>query len=61
MARHGGELTGAWLASLAYERRMSAHTLRAYGDDTARFLAFLAEHRGGKVTLAMLKALKPTS
>lgn len=59
MARHGGELTNAWLASLAYERRMSAHTLRAYSDDTARFLAFLAEHRGSKVTLATLKALKP--
>ena len=59
MARHGGELTNAWLASLAYERRMSAHTLRAYGDDTARFLTFLAGHRGGKVTLAMLQALKP--
>ena len=59
MARHGGELTNAWLASLAYERRMSAHTLRAYGDDTARFLTFLSEHRGGKVTLAMLQTLKP--
>jgi integrase/recombinase XerC len=59
MARHGGELTDAWLASLAYERRMSAHTLRAYGDDTARFFKFLSEHRGGKVTLAVLQALKP--
>jgi integrase/recombinase XerC len=59
MARPGGELTEPWLASLAYERRMSAHTLRAYGDDTARFLAFLAEHRGGKVTLATLQKLKP--
>jgi integrase/recombinase XerC len=38
---------------------MSAHTLRAYGDDAARFLSFLAEHRGAKVTLAMLQALKP--
>ena len=59
MARAGGELTGPWLASLAYERRMSAHTLRAYGDDTARFLTFLAEHRGNKVTLATLQKLKP--
>jgi integrase/recombinase XerC len=59
MARHGGELTNAWLASLAYERRMSAHTLRAYSDDTARFLTFLAGYHGSKVTLAMLQALKP--
>jgi integrase/recombinase XerC len=59
MARVGGELTGPWLASLAYERRMSAHTLRAYGDDTARFLTFLAEHRGSKVTLTTLQKLKP--
>src|SRR6185503_5578297 len=59
MARAGGELTGPWLASLAYERRMSAHTLRAYGDDTARVLTFLAEHRGNKVTLATLQKLKP--
>ena len=59
MARRGSELTGAWLASLAYERRMSAHTLRAYGDDTARFLRFLAEHRGSNVTLALLQKLKP--
>src|SRR5687767_13258714 len=59
MARAGAELTGAWLASLAYERRLSPHTLRAYGDDTARFLAFLADHRGGRVTIATLQKLKP--
>jgi integrase/recombinase XerC len=38
---------------------MSTHTLRAYGDDTARFLAFLTEHRGSQVTLATLQKLKP--
>lgn len=38
---------------------MSPHTLRAYSDDTARFLAFLTEHRGSRVTLAMLQKLKP--
>jgi integrase/recombinase XerC len=59
MARSGGELTNAWLASLAYERRMSAHTLRAYSDDTARFLAFLTGYHGSKVTLATLQKLKP--
>ena len=59
MARSGGELTQAWLASLAYERRMSAHTLRAYGDDTARFLGFLSGYHGSKVTLATLQKLRP--
>ena len=59
MGRSGGELTDAWLATLAYERRMSAHTLRAYGDDTGRFLTFLTEHRGSAPTLAMLQAIKP--
>ena len=59
MARSGGELTQAWLASLAYERRMSAHTLRAYGDDTARFLGFLAGYHGSKVTLSTLQKLRP--
>jgi integrase/recombinase XerC len=59
MARSGGELTQAWLASLAYERRMSTHTLRAYSDDTARFLGFLAGYHGNKVTLSTLQKLRP--
>lgn len=53
------ELTRAWLASLAHERRMSPHTLRAYGDDTQRFLDFFAFHRGGPVTLPALRGLRP--
>jgi len=53
------ELTRAWLASLAHERRMSPHTLRAYGDDAQRFLGFFAFHRGGPVTLSALQALRP--
>jgi integrase/recombinase XerC len=59
MARSVEELTHAWLASLAHERRMSGHTLRAYGDDVRRFLGFLASHRGGPVTLPVLRALRP--
>ena len=35
MARAARELMDAWLSSLAHERRMSPHTLRAYGDDAA--------------------------
>jgi integrase/recombinase XerC len=53
------ELTRAWLASLAHERRMSPHTLRAYGDDAQRFLGFFAFHRGDAVTLSALRALRP--
>lgn len=59
MARSVEELTHAWVTSLAHERRMSGHTLRAYGDDVRRFLGFLVFHRGGPVTLATLRALRP--
>lgn len=59
MARSAEGLTRAWLATLTHERRASPHTLRAYGDDVARFLAFLSAHRGGRVTLNTLKTLTP--
>ena len=59
MAQGAAELSDAWLASLAHERRVSPHTLRAYGDDVARFLEFLADYRGGRVTLTTLQKLKP--
>lgn len=47
-----------WLAYLGTERRMSARTLEAYRRDVCQFLAFLAEHRGDRVTLAMLASLE---
>jgi integrase/recombinase XerC len=50
---------GAWLDWLAHERRAAAHTLAAYRDDVARFLAFLASHRGGAVSPATLASLAP--
>jgi integrase/recombinase XerC len=59
MAHSAPELTAAWLSSLAHERRLSPHTLRAYGDDAARFLAFLTDYRGGRPSLAMLQKLAP--
>jgi integrase/recombinase XerC len=48
-----------WQDRLADERRASPHTLTAYGQDLARFLDFLREHRGTVPTLAELAALRP--
>ena len=59
MAQAAAELTKAWLDGLAHERRASPHTLRAYGDDVARFLSFLTGYRGGVPTLGTLQKLKP--
>lgn len=52
-------LRKAWLEQLAHERRASPHTLRAYGDDAARFGGFLTHHLGGTVREAALAGLTP--
>jgi integrase/recombinase XerC len=57
MARSAERLKSEWLSALAHERRMSPHTLRAYGDDAARFLSFLAEHLGRAVDERALAGL----
>ena len=49
----------AWLGWLDTERRVSPHTLAAYGRDLASFLDFLVEHGGGVPGLAALNALLP--
>ena len=59
MAQSVEELKAAWLAGLAHERRSSPHTLRAYKDDLSRFLTFLSDHRGARVTLSTLQNLAP--
>jgi len=59
MARSAQTLKQQWLDGLAHERRASPHTLRAYGDDTARFLGFLTEHMGRLPDEKMLAELKP--
>jgi integrase/recombinase XerC len=46
-----------WLAALAHEKRASPHTLRAYGDDVARFIGFQAGHTGGAMTQKALAKL----
>jgi integrase/recombinase XerC len=59
MARSAQSLKADWLDSLAHERRASPHTLRAYGDDLDRFLAFLFDHLGGAAAERDLKSLTP--
>ena len=49
----------AWLASLAHEKRASPNTLRAYGDDMARFLDFQRTHLGKALTEKSLAGLRP--
>jgi integrase/recombinase XerC len=48
-----------WRRWLETERRLAALTLEAYGRDVGTFIAFLAGHRGGDVTLAVLRDLQP--
>ena len=59
MAEGAEGLRKNWLASLAHERRASPHTLRAYGDDMARFIGFQAGHTGGAMTEKALAKLSP--
>jgi len=48
----------AWRAWLEHERRAAGHTIEGYRRDIDGFLAFVAEHRGGRVTLAVLADLR---
>ena len=59
MAEGADALRKNWLAALAHERRASPHTLRAYGDDVARFIGFQAIHTGGTVSEKALAKLTP--
>jgi len=59
MGRAADDLYKLWMQALAHEKRASRNTLRAYGDDVARFLAFQCTHLGGPVSdksLAKLRA-----
>lgn len=50
---------GAWTAHLADERRLSPHTVEAYGRDVAGFLGFLVHHLGGAPSIADIAGLAP--
>jgi len=50
---------GAWLDWLTAERRVSAHTIAAYGRDLAAFFDFLGLHRGEVPDLALMSRLTP--
>ncbi len=52
------EALDAWRAWLAHERRAAGHTIEGYQRDIDGFLGFVAEHRGGRVTLAVLGDLR---
>lgn len=45
-----------WLKELAGVKRASSHSLTAYLHDVSGFLAFMSQHKGAGVTLAMLAA-----
>ncbi|MFN7176841.1 MAG: tyrosine-type recombinase/integrase [Thermaurantiacus sp.] len=53
----GEALLADWLASLADERRLSPHTLRAYGACGRRFLTHLGHVHGRPADLALLSGL----
>jgi integrase/recombinase XerC len=48
-----------WMSYLGAERRMSPKTVEAYGRDVSQFLAFLAQHLGGRASLKQLARLAP--
>ncbi|MCP5432312.1 MAG: tyrosine recombinase XerC [Alphaproteobacteria bacterium] len=58
-ARDAAAAAEDFIRMLRDERRASPHTLKAYTREIAEFLAFLAVHRGGPVSLAALSALEP--
>jgi integrase/recombinase XerC len=48
----------AWLRDLGAVRRLAPLTLEAYGRDLAAFVAFLAGHTGGAVTVTTLREMR---
>ncbi len=52
--RSAREALAAWLGYLEQERRASPRTVRAYGDCAQAYIAFLEQHRGGALSLAVM-------
>lgn len=48
----------AWLRDIGSVRRLAPKTLEAYGRDLSQFMAFLAGHMGGPVSLQSLKDMR---
>lgn len=53
----GAALLAGWLASLADERRLSEHSIRAYGQTGERFLAFVEHSQGRPLDLDLLQQM----
>src|SRR6185437_10841190 len=58
MGRSAESLQQEWQNWLRHERRASPNTLRAYGDDVSRFLAFQRGHLGTALNEKQLALLK---
>ena len=52
------KIISRWRRYLETERRMSIHTLIAYGHDLGSFLNFLSGYRGEAITPALMEGLK---
>jgi integrase/recombinase XerC len=48
-----------WQQNLGSERRLSPHTVTAYGRDVAQFLSFMTAHLGGPPDAAAISSLRP--
>ena len=58
MAESGEELARQWLAVLGDERRLSAHTLRAYGATVDRLFVHIRHAFGREADLALLQEMR---
>lgn len=57
LSRSAAEMVNRWLRYLTSEKRVSPHTLTAYGRDIGAFFSFLMEHLGGSINTDMLAGL----